>query len=251
MAQQAFIFGGTADSASTSASAAATDLVARARIDQGNSESEAAAGTGRGSGTSHFGDRDLGFEDEFAEDEVSAATTRGPGGRSTPVEAAARLSLEPDEAEDDHTDEDGGRQGVDDVTMSTQAADLTVAAMERAQKAHAFGTIRIGTLDIEASYTGKMLPAFDRLPLQMKAINYKREVWTMQELLEHLGWDIKKAVLKSVANSTISGMGSKMSKFAGQMLAPAVGGKRSQFEMKKQQLLGQVPPPAPSGINKG
>ena len=102
MAQQAFIFGGTADSASTSASAAATDLVARARIDQGNSESEAAAGTGRGSGTSHFGDRDLGFEDEFAEDEVSAATTRGPGGRSTPVEAAARLSLEPDEAEDDH-----------------------------------------------------------------------------------------------------------------------------------------------------
>jgi hypothetical protein len=252
MAQQAFIFGGGAVSSSApAASVGATDLETSAVIDQGNSEPEpaAAVGTGRDGDKSHFGDRDLGFEDEFAEDELPAASKRGADGRISAADAPGRLSLEPSEAQEDRDNEDCGAQSVEDSSASTQAADLTVAAMERAQKAHAFGTIRIGTLDIEASYTGKMLPAFDRLPLQVKTINYKREVWTMQELLEHLGWDIKKAVLKSVANSTISGMGSKMSKFAGQMLAPAAGGKRSQFEMKKQQLLGQVPLPAPSDRN--
>ena len=142
---------------------------------------------------------------------------------------------------DEIEDDDGAGGGVEPKSL---VEDLAVVAMERAQKAHAFGTIRLGTLDIEASYRGKMLPAFDRLPLRVKALSYQREVWTMQELLEKVGWDIKMAVAKSVANSTISAAGSKMSKLGGQMLAPAAGAaKRSMFELKKQSLLGAPPPP--------
>ena len=242
VAQQAFIFsGGGAETLPSSVPAAA----GAAADDSSPPEAAAAVSAARDSGNGHFGDRDLGFEENAAEDELPAANKRAAEARSTAAASPGRLSLvQADDAEEGGVG--SGMPGVEGMSTATQAADLTVAAMERAQKAHAFGAIRIGTLDIEASYTGKMLPAFDRLPLQMKAIHYKREVWTMQELLEHLGWDIKKAVLKSVANSTISGMGSKMSKLAGQMLAPAAGAKRSQFEMKKQQLLGQVPPPAQS-----
>lgn len=196
-------------------------------------------------GKDHFGDRDLGFGEQV-EDGLPAK--RGSAPRNTITEPGRLTLVEADDYDSQQSgDEDGNAAGGSGRSRASPTVDLTAAAIERAQKAHAFGTIRIGTLDIEASYTGKMMPAsVDRLPLHMKTINYKREVWTMQELLEHLGWDIKKAVAKSLANSTISGMGSRMSKLGGQMLAPAAGAKRSLFEKKKQSLLGQMPPPAGS-----
>ena len=251
MAQQAFIFSAEAASTSTpGASTGAADETASSTLfDRRDTEPEPtpAAGAGRGISKGHFGDRDLGFKEDLAQGNSSASNRRGIEARDIPAEPLRLSLVEADESDEGIGDDDDGSPGARDMQKFTQAADQTAAAMERAQKAHAFGTIRIGTLDIEASYTGKLLPAFERLPLQMKMISYKREVWTMQELLEHLGWDIKKAVLKSVANSTISGVGSKMSKFAGQVLAPGTGAKRSQFEMKRQQLLGQVPSPGQSG----
>lgn len=189
---------------------------------------EASAGT-----SSHFGDCIMEpppLPPRCSIGRISAAMDDGGArarSKTTAVVGGGDLSLIEDE---DSSEQDGASSG--------QSEQQHEVAMERAQKAHAFGQIRLGALEVEASYKGKLLPDFERVPLKMKAISYQREVWTMQELLEHIGWDVKKAVAKSVANTTLSAAGNAVSKLGGQLAAPAGAATRSLFEKKKASLMG-------------
>eukprot|EP01044_Picomonas_judraskeda_P017506 COSAG03_NODE_3307_length_2092_cov_1.566483_1_plen_117_part_10 len=87
VAQQAFIFsGGGAETLPSSVPAAAAD-------DSSPPEAAAAVSAARDSGKGHFGDRDLGFEENAAEDELPAANKRAAEARSTAAASPGRLSL--------------------------------------------------------------------------------------------------------------------------------------------------------------
>ena len=158
------------------------------RMSLGQETSRPRAGT---SSASHFGDRMMTLSVATLEPPPlpSSLSTAGGGGGGG---GSGDLSLV---VEDDSSEQDEASSTQLEQQSGECETGATVA-MERAQKAHAFGQIRLGALEIEASYKGKLLPDFERVPLTVKAISYQREVWTIQELLEHIGWDIKKAVAK-------------------------------------------------------
>ena len=49
----------------------------------------------------------------------------------------------------------------------------------------------------------KLIPDFDALPLRVRELRYKSQLWSWEALFDVIGWDIKKAVMKSLPGVSV------------------------------------------------